>query len=294
MHENEISIRPETVRHLIESQYSEYADLPLTYVPSSGTVNAIWRLGDDLCVRLPRVAAWSADILREWRWIPHLARHLPLRVPEPLALGSPDDLYPFDWAVYRWIPGESCAKAALHDEAESARILANFVNTLHAVPVPDDAPPAGRRPLRQLDALTYDAIMQAGTSIDEPKALAAWVQCREAPVWDGRRSWIHADLLPMNLLVEGGRIAAVIDFGSAGAGDPAFDLIPAWTVFGPEGRAAYREAAKADPGDWERARGYALHQAALIIPYYRHTFPAFAEMARKTVAQVLLDFESWR
>jgi len=102
--------------------------------------------------------------------------------------------------------------------------------------------------------------------------------------------WIHADLLRPNLLVAGGRIRAVIDFGGAGAGDPATDVIPAWAVFGPAGRAAFREALDVDDGTWRRARGIALHQAAALIPYYAVSNPAFAALGRRTVEQVIADF----
>ncbi len=142
-----------------------------------------------------------------------------------------------------------------------------------------DVPRGGRAPLRALDEITRAAI-------ESRAALTAWERALETPPWDGERVWAHNDLLRPNLLVHGGRLHAVIDFGGAGAADPALDVIPAWAVFNPRGRAAYRSALEVDDATWERARGYALHQAALIIPYYRESNPAFTALAERTVEQI--------
>jgi aminoglycoside phosphotransferase (APT) family kinase protein len=151
------------------------------------------------------------------------------------------------------------------------------------------APSGGRRPLGELDVVTREAIAAAGPDIDVDAATAAWALALQAPVWDGTPVWIHADLLRPNVLVRDGRICAVIDFGGAGVGDPATDVIAAWSIFGPAGRARYRAALKVGDGTWERARGIALHQAALIIPYYRATNPAFVALARRTIEQLLSE-----
>ena len=125
--------------------------------------------------------------------------------------------------------------------------------------------------------------------IDSDAAAAAWASALEAPAWDGTPVWIHTDLLRPNLLVDRGRLCAVIDFGGVGVGDPAADVIAAWSVFGQSGRATFRAALDVDDGTWSRARGYALHQAALIIPYYTETNPGFVALAKRTVEQVLAD-----
>jgi aminoglycoside phosphotransferase (APT) family kinase protein len=152
---------------------------------------------------------------------------------------------------------------------------------------PDGAPRSGRRPLGELDAGTRAAITSAGGVIDSDAAIAAWERALEAPVWDESPVWIHSDLLRPNLLVHGGRLSAVIDFGAVGVGDPATDVIAAWSVFGPAGRETFRSALGVDDGTWERARGIALHQAALIIPYYAETNRGFVALARRTVEEVL-------
>ncbi|HET6950653.1 MAG TPA: aminoglycoside phosphotransferase family protein [Acidimicrobiales bacterium] len=290
MHEEEVHIDAGLVGRLVATQFPDLAGLPIAAVRSTGTVNAIYRLGDDLCVRLPRVPAWAQDLEREVRWLPDLAPRVSLRVPEPVARGAAADGYPFPWAIYRWIGGRPYADDLVHDERQAADDLARFVVELHRID-PRGAPRAGRWPLRDLDAATRAAIGSSGDVVDRDAAAAAWAHALGAPAWDGPPVWIHTDLLRPNLLVDGGRLCAVIDFGGVGVGDPAADVIAAWSVFGRGGREAYRAALGVDDGTWDRARGYALHQAAMIIPYYAETNPAFVALAKRTVEQVLEDLE---
>jgi aminoglycoside phosphotransferase (APT) family kinase protein len=154
---------------------------------------------------------------------------------------------------------------------------------------PAGASRAGRAPLRELDAATRAAIASARDLLDGGAATAAWERALRAPAWRGPPVWLHGDLLRPNLLVRDGRLRAVIDFGAVGVGDPAADVIAAWSVFGPTGREVFRRALGVDDGTWERARGYALHQAALIIPYYADTNPGLAASAGRTVTEVLAD-----
>jgi aminoglycoside phosphotransferase (APT) family kinase protein len=254
----------------------------------TGTVNAIFRLGDDLCVRLPRVERWAGGVENELQWLPELAPRLTLAVPEPVAKGEPGSRYPFSWAIYRWLAGETFATDRIVDERQAAADLAQFVAELRRID-PTGAPRSGRRPLRQLDAVTRAAIEEARGVVDAGAATAAWERCLQAPVWDGSPVWIHGDLVMPNLLVEGGKLTAVIDFGGAGVGDPATDVVAAWSVFGNDGRDSFRRALDVDDATWARARGFALHQALLIIPYYPETNPSFVAMATRTVDQVLGD-----
>ncbi len=160
---------------------------------------------------------------------------------------------------------------------------------LRAIEASDGAPRGGRRPLRELDAETRAAIDASAGLIDRDAAIAAWERALEAPGWSGAPVWVHADLLRPNVLVRDGRVCGVIDFGSVGVGDPAADVIAAWSVLGRPGRAAFRDALGAGNATWERARGFALHQAALIVPYYRETNPDFVALARRTIEQILAD-----
>ncbi len=289
MHDGEADIDAALVRELVAAQFPRLAGLPVTPFPSTGTVNAIYRLGDRLYARLPRTARWAGDLEAESRWLPRLAPHLSLGVPDPVAMGRPAGRYRWAWAIYEWIEGQPYADGLAADERQAARDLARFVTELRAMDTAQ-APRAGRRPLRELDAWTREGIAAAGDDIDGGAVLAAWEAALQAPAWDGRApAWIHADLLRPNLLVDRGRLRAVIDWGAAGAGDPAADLIAAWSVFGAEGRDAFRDALDTGDGTWDRARGVALHQAVMLIPYYRTTNPGMAALGRRTVGQVLAD-----
>lgn len=288
MHADEVHIDVALVQRLVAEQFPTLAGSPIREVQSTGTVNAIYRIGSDTCARLPRVAAWAEGLQREARWLPWLAQRLPMALPEPLGAGHPGASYPFDWAIYRWIEGEPYSDEAIPDETRAASDLARFVLELRRLN-PEGAPAAGRKPLAQLDARTRAALEASPGLIDVPAALAAWEDALHTAAWQGQPVWIHADLLRPNLLVRGGRIHAVIDFGSAGAGDPAADVIAAWSVFGPAGRAAFRSALNVDDETWRRARGFALHQAALAIPYYVETNPGFTALAQRTLRQVLGD-----
>jgi aminoglycoside phosphotransferase (APT) family kinase protein len=298
MHDGELPIDVALVARLLAAQVPALAGRPLRTWPSTGTVNATFRLGDDLAVRLPRLPDWAAALERESTWLPWLAPRVSLRVPERVAVGRPTADYPCTWAVDRWLAGEPFGDGVA-DEPAAAAALGGFVRELRALD-PAGGPPAGRAPLRDLDAETRaaigaggDAMAAAGVAFDADAALAAWTGALEAPAWDGVPTWIHGDLMRPNLLVVDGLLDAVLDFGGVGVGDPAMDLVAAWSVFGRSGRASFRAAsredARLDAGAWARARGYALHQAALIVPYYAASNPAFAAEGARIVGEVVGD-----
>jgi len=292
MHDGEIDIDTELVRRLVAAQRPDLSRLEIRAVRSTGTVNAIFRVGEHLCARLPRVRQWASDLEREWHWLPRLAPRLPLQVPEPVSRGRPTEEYPYPWAIYTWIDGQPYADDLIDDERLAAADLAQFVLELRRSHPVDGAPPGGRRPLRELDDDTRAAIGSARDVIDVDAATTAWQRALAAPVWTGTPVWIHGDLLRPNLLVRGGQLRAVIDFGSIGVGDPAADVIAAWSVFGHAGRDVFRTALDDDEGTWERARGFALHQAAVIIPYYRESNPGFVAMALRTLEEIGADLGS--
>jgi aminoglycoside phosphotransferase (APT) family kinase protein len=288
LHPDEVDIDADLVRRLVADQFPELEHLPIRQVQSTGTVNAIYRLGEHLYARMPRTAEWAEDLEHELTWLPKLAPHFTLRIPSPVGKGSPGHGYPLPWAVYEWMDGEPYADDLVDDEVRAARDLARFVDELRGLEPDADLPHAGRQPLAELDVDTREAIEAAADVIDS-RAATAWERALEAPVWQGTPVWIHSDLLRPNILVEGGRIRAVIDFGGSGIGDPATDVIAAWAVFGPVGRSAFRQALAIDDATYNRARGVALHQAALIIPYYKVTNPDFAVLAKRTIEEILAD-----
>jgi aminoglycoside phosphotransferase (APT) family kinase protein len=291
MHEGEVEIDVDLVGRLLAEQFPHLADLPIREVRSTGTVNAIYRLGDHLYARLPRVRGWARDLDNELRWLPRLGPQLPLRVPEPVGRGRSGSSYPFSWAIYGWIDGQPYADELVDDERQAAKELARFVVDLRRID-PSGAPRGGRKSLRELDVVTRAAIDSARGVIEGDAATAAWERALRAPAWAGTPVWVHCDLLRPNVLVRDGRVFSVIDFGSAGVGDPAADVIAAWSVFGRAGRGVFRAALEVDDGTWERARGFALHQAALIVPYYGETNPGFVASARRTIEEVLADLDA--
>jgi aminoglycoside phosphotransferase (APT) family kinase protein len=290
MHEGEIHIDIDLVRRLLADQFPDLTEKPIRVVQSTGTVNAIFRLGDESYVRLPRLEIWAECIDHEWTWLPKLAPHISLNIPTPLARGKPTNGYPCPWAVYQWIEGFSYQDDLINDERQMAYDLAHFILELRSVDRLA-APRGGRRPLIELDAATRSAIEAARGVIDTEAVSAAWAQSLESPPWDRKPVWIHGDLLKSNLLVRAGRLCAVIDFGGAGIGDPAADVVPAWSVFTNVGRETFRLALDVDDDTWSRARGYALHQALLIIPYYAQSNPDFVTMAKRTVEEVLAELK---
>jgi aminoglycoside phosphotransferase (APT) family kinase protein len=288
MHDDEIQIDEELVSRLVASQYPEAAHLPVKEFRSTGTVNAVYRLGGRLLARLPRVPRWASDLDSELEWLPRIGPRLTLRVPVPIFTGSPSRDFPLRWAVYEWINGSPYSEHTIEDEARAGRDLACFLTELRRMRTAD-APRAGRRPLAELDSLTREAISLSGDVIDGNRASARWEEALRAPEFSGEPVWIHTDLLRPNLLAADGRLAAVIDWGGAGIGDPAADVIAAWSVFGASGRWAFRDTLGVDNATWSRARGYALHQAAMIIPYYRTSNPAFVFTAVRTVREITSD-----
>lgn len=288
MHDDEIPIDVALVQRLLADQFPHLANKKCSILNTAGTVNAICRLDDDLYVRLPRKASWSAGIVDELTWLPQLAPHLTLTIPTPYAKGESTKQFPHSWAIYHWLEGEPYETNLVRDELEAATDLATFVNEIRAIPT-EGAPTVWRKPLAELDEITRASIEASAGMINVVATRKAWDVAVQSEPWDGNGVWMHGDLLKGNLLVNEGRLSAIIDFGLACVGDPAADLIPAWAVFGTEARAAYRQSLAVDDATWSRACAYALHQAVMIIPYYRESNPRFAEMAVRTVREVVED-----
>jgi aminoglycoside phosphotransferase (APT) family kinase protein len=280
------------VRRLIAGQFPQWAGLDIVRFPSGGTVNAVYRLGDAMAVRLPLLAGGASDVTMEQQWLPRLAPLLPTAIPEVLGTGQPAEGYPWEWSVYRWLAGENPVEGALSEPVLLAKDLAEFVAAMRSVPLPD-APKAYRGgPLPSLNAETRAAIERVRgipeEDIDCDGATAIWDDALRTPDWDGPPVWLHADLMPGNLLVDAnGRLTSVIDFGCMGVGDPACDLFPAWNLLPPEARDVFREALAVDDATWRRGRGRTLSQALIALPYHRKANQAMARNARHVIRAVL-------
>lgn len=289
MHADEVETDASLVRRLLKGQFPQWADLPIKRIESAGTDNAIYRLGDDMAVRLPRIHWAIEQVDKEHRWLPRIAPLLPLAIPDPLAKGAPGEGYPWDWSIQRWLEGENATVEAPADLCQAATGLAKFIIALQRID-PTGGPPAGRGvPLVLRDAAMRAAIAEVRGLLDADAVTAAWEAALEAPEWDRPPVWVHGDLLPGNLLVERGRLSAVIDFGGLGVGDPACDLMSAWSLFSGESREVFRAALGVDNATWVRGRGHALSQAIIFIPYYLDTNPAGVRIARRVVDEVLAE-----
>ena len=288
MHADQVDSDAALVRSLLEGQYPQWANLAIERVASSGTDNAIYRLGNEMVVRLPLIHWAVGQVEKEHTWLPQLAPLLPLAVPEPLALGEPAEGYPWHWSVYRWIDGENAYPDRVGDLHETAIELAAFVNSLHAVELPDA--PRSQRGVKLVtkDAEIRGAIKALRHEFDQDALMAAWDDAISAPQWEGPSVLVHGDLSDGNLLLRDGRLHAVIDFSCFGFGEPANDLDVAWDVFSGASRDAYRAAVGADDAAWARGKGWAI-TAVLGIPYYEHTNPGIVTRARRRVAAVLAD-----
>ena len=294
LHADEVEIDQALVERLIRCRFPQWAGLPIVPVRSAGTDHAMWRLGGDMAVRLPRHPGAAPQGEKEHRWLPRLAPHLPLAVPVPLGLGEPGEGYPFPWSVRRWLRGESALASPVADLRRVAADLAGFIAALRAID-PGGGPPPGRHnfgrgvPLAERDARVRAAIASLDGRIDSARAIDAWEAALRAPAWRGGPVWLHGDLLPGNLLVEDGRLSGVIDFGGLAVGDPACDLLPAWTLLDAGARELFREVLAVDEASWQRGRGWALSMGLIALPYYLDTNPALVGVARRAIDAVLAD-----
>jgi aminoglycoside phosphotransferase (APT) family kinase protein len=263
MHADELEIDGELVGRLLAEQFPDWTDRPLARVLPAGTDNAIFRLGDDLAVRLSRRSGRTEPGGKELEWLPRLAPQLPLEIPVPVAQGKPTAEYPWYWDVFTWVEGETAPVERI-DPVQAARDLAAFVAALQGLDR-TGAPPGRGIPLAERDPdFRYWLTRFDGGSWVE----AEWERALSAPPWDGPPVWHHGDLDARNWLVRDGRISGVIDWGAMGVGDPSCDVMVAWKLHSSAARDAFRAALPTDEATWERARGWALSQAVAALAYY--------------------------
>ncbi len=283
----EVSVSPELVHRLLTDQHPDLAGLGIE-VLANGWDNMVCRLGRDYLVRLPRRAASAGLVANEQRWLPGLAGCLPLPVPAPVRIGRPGRGYPWAWSVVPYLPGEIAARTPPAEPGEAALALGGFLAALHR-PAPADAPvnPVRGIPLAGRAAGVAAHLPQLDDVAERAAALGVWESATAAPEWDGPPVWLHGDLHPANILVDRGRLGAVIDFGDITAGDPATDLAVAWMILPAPQREEFRRAyGRADDSTWARARGWAL---ALALVFLTHSAdnPLMAGIGRRTLDAVL-------
>lgn len=286
MHADELAVDTTLVRRLLREQYPSWAELPIERVASSGTVNAMFRLGNNLVMRLPFVT-WADDPALEVELLRILAPRLATPIPRVVATGAAGRDYPFSWSVLEWLPGAPPAPGS--GGPELARALLAFVAELGAVDAPGTAAEY-RRSLHELNDDVRECLARSRPLLDSLDFEAiehCWAECLAAAPWAGPLRWTHGDLLPGNILVdESGRLTAILDFGAAGLRDPAADLMGVWSLLDADGREFVRQAHGLGEGAWHRARGWALSQAIIALPYYIDTNPGMVAVARQALAQL--------
>ncbi len=306
LHDDELSIDLALVRSLVDGTLPDHSSLPLSRLHSSGSSNALFRLGSDLLVRLPRQPGGSATIKKEARWLPHVASHLPTSVPEVVVIGDPAFGYPEHWSVVRWLDGQIPSVADPDSPDDPSRIglaveLAAVVTALARAEVPSTAvnDPELRwyrgEPLSAFDATLRQGIEACRAirdlDLDLDACLAVWDHAMRLPDVSEAAAprWYHGDLLAENLLVRDGRLSAVLDFGGLAVGDPTVDLVVAWEVLDATSRKVFRQAVGVDDLAWQRGRAWALGLSILTFPYYWRTMPQRCAIRRSMARSVLAD-----
>lgn len=289
----QIDVDVTLARELVCDQFPQWAELAIEPVATGGWDNRTFRLGSEFGLRFPSAEEYAAQVQKEQAWLPRIAPRVPLPIPAPIAVGGPGPGYPWSWSVMGWLEGEDARFASGVQAVQLARDLAGFLRALQRVD-PLGGPAAGDHsfwrggPLETYDAETRRALELLRAEIDSAAAQAIWTSALDVS-WVGDPVWVHGDVAPGNLLVKEGALCGVIDFGCSAVGDPACDLVIAWTYFSGEGRRVFAEGLPLDRGTWARARGWALWKALITIAGIGGTDPNQVERAKLTLEEILDD-----
>ncbi|MEO1029627.1 MAG: aminoglycoside phosphotransferase family protein [Pseudomonadota bacterium] len=294
MHKDAYQIDDALVRDLIATQFPDWLSLPRSRVPSQGTDNVIYKLGQELCIRLPLIPSASVSLEKEINCLRALPK-LPLKTPYVLGIGKPTEAYPSPWAIYDWIAGDQVTAIDFQDDAQAAADMADFISALHqsdggATPVYGPHNHFRGCPLSERDQLTRKAIEGVSDLYPVEALLEIWRQACDAPAWSQPSLLIHGDIHAGNLVERNGKTVGVLDFGLAGRGDPAVDCIVAWSLFRGDARAAFQAGLNLDGASWSRGRGWALSTAVIALEYYRTSNPFMAALSSRTLEAVVADF----
>ncbi|WP_212846008.1 aminoglycoside phosphotransferase family protein [Catellatospora sp. IY07-71] len=296
LHENEVPVDEAVVRSLLDAQRPEWAGLSLS-LAGAGTENTMYRLGDDLLVRLPRTQDKARSLRKEQEWLPRLAPLLTHAVPEPVHAGTPTVAFPLPWSVFRWIDGKEARPDTVQDWAAFGAELASFVRELHNIDLMEATSAGDLRWYRggRLQACDEwisrcfeDCRTTVGAEIDIDSLARMWRAATALPEPSSPHVWLHGDLKPTNLLVADGRLHAVIDFGSLSVGFPDAEHSTIWDL-PTDAREAYWDAMNLDEPTWTRARAWAIAVGVSGISYYWDTFPAFVAECRARLQEILAD-----
>ncbi|HSU80259.1 MAG TPA: aminoglycoside phosphotransferase family protein [Candidatus Angelobacter sp.] len=290
-----IKINVDLVAKLIIDQFPEWSDLEISPVKVSGNDNRTFHLGDHMSVRLPSEAAYVAQVEKEQKWLPLLAPHLTLPIPQPLKKGLPSDDYPWPWSINKWLEGETVSHTNVHNLNQFARDLGAFLRELQAIDS-SNGPLAGAHNFYRGGSLTvYDnesreAINKNKDTFNKSLLKEIW-ELALSSKWESTPVWVHGDIAPGNLLVNDSKLCAVIDFGILGVGDPACDAVMAWTFFDEESRKVFKNVLNMDEETWCRARGWALWKALITYDEFKMSNTALATESFQIINSIVQDYE---
>lgn len=295
-----VGVEVQQVRRLVGEQFPQWADLPVEPVAKGGWDNWTFHLGADMIVRLPSASEYAEAVEKEHRWLPVLAPVLPQPIPVPLGKGAPSAEYPHAWSIYRWLDGSTASAERIADPVRFAGDLGGFLAALQSVDAADGPQPGIHNwyrggTLRTYDKNTQQALGDLMGRVDAELAREIWADALEAR-WDGVDRWFHGDIAEGNLLLGDGQLAAVIDFGTCGVGDPACDLAIAWTLLTAEGRQVFRDRLTVDEATWARGRGWALWKAVATC-WYTYEDPADAvefAAAKRVLDEIFSEYAGGR
>lgn len=293
MNTEQLIINDTLAHRLVATQFPQWKNLPIRPVAHGGWDNRTFHLGQHMLVRIPSAAKYAAKVAKEQKWLPKLAPFLPLPIPEPLAMGKPGENYPWAWSIYRWIEGDTAASAPITDLSDFATSLAQFLIALQCIDTADGPTPGAHNFYRGGELATYDtetrqAIAALKDKINVSSATKLWEAALET-TWDHSPVWVHGDISAGNLLVQEGRLSAVIDFGGLAVGDPACDLVIAWTMFQNESREAFRTMLPLDAGTWTRGRAWTLWKALIVAAGFTNPNNVEAKQSWRIIDEVLAD-----
>jgi aminoglycoside phosphotransferase (APT) family kinase protein len=295
MKEESVLIDASLVRRLIASQFPQWRELSIDPVPTSGWDNRTFHLGKDMSVRLPSAADYELQVEKEHQWLPQLAPGLPLPIPLPMAMGKPEYGYPWKWSIYRWLDGETAASAKIGDLVELAIDLADFLTALQRIDAMGGPPPGLHSFFRGGSLSVYDnETRRSITSLkDKIDAASATEVCEAAlsTCWKYPPVWVHGDISAGNLLVQKGKLSAIIDFGQLAIGDPACDLVISWTLFHGKSREAFQKTLPLDKGTWARARGWTLWKALVVAAGLTNPNNSESKQCWRIIEDVIADHQ---
>ena len=281
-------------QELISNQFPHWANLSIAPVEKGGWDNKTFRLGEEFLIRLPSAERYASKVTKEQHWLPILAPKLSLKIPVPVAQGSPSNKYPWNWSIYKWIVGENLSFIPPDNNTSNAVDLAQFMLELHKIPL-DGAPLAGKHnfyrggDLSVYDSETRQAVVKLKRKIDSKTANQIWERALESK-WNSDPVWVHGDFTADNILQKDGKVVAVIDFGGIAVGDPACDLVIAWTYFRGGSRRVFKSELGLDQDTWHRAMGWALWKALIVLASFEGVESEEALNVRSVIGEILDDY----